>query len=61
MYNGIDRIDNQKGYSLDNVVACCRICNNAKSDMTVHEFHSWIMRIAAMATQWGSLVMEEYS
>lgn len=28
--NGIDRIDNNRGYELDNVAACCRWCNLMK-------------------------------
>lgn len=38
IYNGIDRMDNTKGYSLDNCVACCSKCNIAKSDMSTAEF-----------------------
>jgi len=30
--NGIDRLDNKKGYSLDNVNACCAECNYMKID-----------------------------
>jgi 5-methylcytosine-specific restriction endonuclease McrA len=30
VFNGVDRVDNQKGYSLDNCVACCRTCNRGK-------------------------------
>ena len=30
-YNGIDRVDNKKGYVSDNVVSCCKICNKMKS------------------------------
>lgn len=41
-YNGIDRIDNSKGYQIDNVVACCKICNFAKHSMSKEEFESWI-------------------
>ncbi len=32
--NGIDRVNNLKGYVEDNVVSCCRMCNNAKLDST---------------------------
>ena len=33
-YNGIDRIDNSKGYIMDNVVTCCKRCNRAKDTMS---------------------------
>jgi hypothetical protein len=29
---GLDRLDNDKGYELDNVVGCCGECNVARSD-----------------------------
>ena len=38
LYNGLDRIDTNKGYSLDNVVTCCFQCNMMKSDYTTEEF-----------------------
>lgn len=38
IYNGIDRINNQQGYVLENCAPCCRICNIAKACMTVQEF-----------------------
>ena len=44
-YSGIDRVDNTKGYVDDNVVACCSICNHAKSDMTVAAFEVWANRV----------------
>lgn len=34
-YNGIDRVDNSKGYITDNVVPCCRNCNTAKGSVTI--------------------------
>jgi hypothetical protein len=34
---GLDRIDNNKGYSLDNVVPCCYYCNHLRSDAFTHE------------------------
>lgn len=33
--NGIDRIDNSKGYILNNCVSCCKICNSNKSSVTL--------------------------
>lgn len=44
-YNGIDRIDNTKGYSIDNIVPCCGICNRAKGNLTLPEFKDWIGRV----------------
>lgn len=44
-YNGIDRIDNNKDYDIDNVVTCCRFCNIAKNSLTVKEFYHHIHKI----------------
>lgn len=41
-YNGIDRLDSKRGYKSTNVVACCKICNRAKSDMTYEQFTDWL-------------------
>lgn len=41
-YNGIDRVDNAKGYCKDNCVPCCRNCNKAKGTMSLVEFKNWI-------------------
>jgi hypothetical protein len=46
-YNGIDRVDNTRGYEPDNVVACCFKCNRAKTDLSVHDFFSMIQKIFA--------------
>ena len=35
---GLDRIDNNKGYSLDNVTPCCETCNKMKCKLMVSEF-----------------------
>lgn len=35
---GIDRIDNEKGYSIDNCVPCCIICNRMKRSLSQKEF-----------------------
>jgi len=45
VYNGIDRIDNTKGYTIDNVVPCCHPCNQAKSSRTLQEFKDWVKKI----------------
>ena len=41
-YNGIDRIDSNIGYHIDNVVPCCKTCNRAKSNLGLDEFKIWI-------------------
>jgi len=41
-YNGMDRKDNNKGYTLDNVVPCCTLCNRAKANRSYNEFIEWI-------------------
>jgi hypothetical protein len=38
IYNGIDRIDNSKGYIRGNIVPCCGVCNKMKLEMSVDEF-----------------------
>lgn len=41
-FNGVDRIDNTIGYTLDNCVACCKICNIAKNNHTIQDFLNWL-------------------
>lgn len=41
-YNGVDRVDNNRGYEKDNVVPCCKFCNIAKSVMSYDEFKQWL-------------------
>ena len=53
VYNGLDRIDAAKGYTLDNVVPCCSMCNRAKDDHTREEFLSWARRLAEHL-RWGN-------
>lgn len=36
--NGIDRIDSHKGYTSNNVVSACKICNRMKGTLSVKEF-----------------------
>lgn len=46
IHNGIDRINNKLGYIDSNVVPCCKVCNRAKSDMTLKEFNIWRQRVS---------------
>lgn len=45
VYNGMDRVDNSKGYEIDNVVAACGNYNLAKRTMTKESFLSLAKRI----------------
>ena len=51
-YSGIDRIDSNEGYKLDNVVSCCAVCNGMKMSMTQNEFISHIKRMLSMSKVW---------
>lgn len=44
-FNGLDRIDSNEGYKINNIVPCCRKCNLAKHTMTQEEFKNWINKI----------------
>lgn len=44
--NGIDRVDNRFGYSVDNCVPCCTNCNTAKMTLTVDEYINLCKRVA---------------
>ena len=45
--NGIDRVDNDKGYVKNNVVSCCSKCNRSKFRGTQEEFLAWAKRLVA--------------
>jgi hypothetical protein len=49
--NGIDRVDNTRGYSINNVVTACKQCNWAKVDLTQRDFISWVKRVAERLAQ----------
>lgn len=44
--NGVDRVLNDHGYYVSNVVPCCKHCNFAKRDRTKKDFISWAIRLA---------------
>lgn len=41
-FNGIDRINNDIGYTVNNSFSCCWTCNRAKSNMSIELFTVWI-------------------
>ena len=56
IYSGIDRLDSSLGYYPENSVPACAICNRAKNDLSVAEFRGWVLKLSAMAEQWGNLL-----
>jgi hypothetical protein len=42
LHNGIDRLNNDSGYVIENVVSCCKFCNFAKRERSLTEFRQWI-------------------
>jgi hypothetical protein len=43
--NGIDRIDNTKGYLLNNIESCCGECNYMKSNLNLGDFFEKLRKI----------------
>lgn len=43
--NGIDRVDNERGYTEENVVSCCTDCNWMKQQMSLEKFFNHIKNI----------------
>jgi hypothetical protein len=54
LHNGIDRLDNLKGYTIENSVPCCKLCNHMKWNLS---FKDWIDHIKiVLANQQPALV-----
>jgi len=47
LYNGIDRVDNKLGYTKNNCLPCCNMCNMAKRTHGLQIFVEWIDRISS--------------
>lgn len=45
IYNGLDRINSAKNYTLDNIVPCCGRCNEMKMHYSQEEFYNHIIKI----------------
>lgn len=54
MRNGIDRKDNNLGYTADNSVACCMLCNYIKRDMSIEQFSIHVRKLASRSALWIS-------
>ena len=51
VYNGIDRLDNSKGYTTKNCVPCCFEVNAMKRDFSKERFIALCIRVAERAAQ----------
>ena len=47
IYNGIDRVDNSKGYVISNCKPCCKHCNRMKSNRSLKELTNHAKKIVA--------------
>lgn len=45
-YSGIDRQDSSKGYTVENCVPCCWVCNRGKKDLPLSEWEDYLARVA---------------
>lgn len=45
-FNGVDRVDSNITYTIDNIVSCCTHCNIIKMDYSVIEFLEHVYKIS---------------
>jgi hypothetical protein len=52
---GIDRVDVNLPYRIDNVAPCCTTCNQAKNNRSVSDFAAWVERVYTnlQVEKWG--------
>jgi hypothetical protein len=46
-FNGVDRKNPKKGYTVRNCVPCCKTCNFGKANQNQRRFYLWIGRVYA--------------
>lgn len=47
LYNGLDRVDNNKGYTKENCVSCCWTCNELKKNRNQKDFIDHLRKIVS--------------
>lgn len=55
--NGIDRVDSNQGYTINNSVTCCTTCNKAKLAMSLPLFKEWVEKVYHHLCQTASQLM----
>lgn len=44
---GLDRIDNKRGYDINNIISCCRLCNFMKKSLSTKVFLNQCEKISS--------------
>ena len=52
LYNGVDRKENDLGYTESNCVACCWVCNQAKSNIGFDDWKNLVTRWSERVEEW---------
>lgn len=50
-YNGIDRKDNSIGYTKENCVPCCVVCNRGKNSMSEEDWEEYLNTVVEFRTR----------
>lgn len=45
IFNGVDRVNNNRGYEVDNCVTCCYQCNLSKRNLTMKDWMNYLSRL----------------
>lgn len=53
-HNGVDRLENDKGYTVENSVTACRVCNIAKNVLSAEAFVTWARQLVAHQDKKGA-------
>ena len=59
-FNGMDRLDSEKGYVVDNVVSCCQMCNFMKKCLSPDVFVKISQHIDSYSKKTGQLYPEVF-
>jgi hypothetical protein len=54
--HGIDRANSSRGYTKENSLSCCWICNRSKCNMPLSKFEEWICRVYEHRQSWHYLI-----
>jgi hypothetical protein len=55
---GLDRVDNDTGYTMENIIPCCGVCNRMKSNRSALAFIKQCENIARRSNKWRRLLRQ---